>query len=221
MAIKSFKETIEEGDPFGFVDIYQRVKREQEMASALQDFGSNIGTSLGFGGLALLASFGGLLLFKGLAWTAKGFKDTFRKIFPKKDELERMSKGVPSLSKESSFQTIKAKVNSSLTKFEEFYPSLFKAIESKDPDKVKEEFKDVELKTRKNPEFKKALITKITSVLETPPLYYGNTGNETYKFIKVVLGISEARAAAEAVVAALKKISTGVEKNNATSEAMD
>jgi hypothetical protein len=50
----------------------------------------------------------------------------------------------------------------------------------------------------------------MVTVLEEPPLHYGNTGNDCYLFVKRVLGIKIAQTTANLVKEVLKKKSTGL-----------
>jgi len=90
-------------------------------------------------------------------------------------------------------------------KFDQKFSDVVKAIENKNAEEALEQIKDLPLSLRKSPELNKLVVVKSSEAFDEPPIHFGNTGNETYMFIKKVLGIKEAKAAAETVKLALSK----------------
>lgn len=80
---------------------------------------------------------------------------------------------------------------------------VIKAIQEKDATKVIAEMKLLEKKKIRIK--RKVIIEEIIVTHEAPPLHFGNTGNDTYLFIKKVFGIQEAQSLASVVQNELKK----------------
>ena len=83
------------------------------------------------------------------------------------------------------------------------FDKVFEGIESQDIKIALEGLNDIKV----TPPTVRILVNKITISFGAPPIHFGNTGNDTYLFIKKLLGIKEAKESAKAVAAALEKYS--------------
>ena len=99
------------------------------------------------------------------------------------------------------------KQNLLIDKYEPILSEVYKKIDLKDATGTIEELKKVSIK-KTNTDLNKVIVLKSTESFGEPPLHFGNTGNETYLFIKRVLGIKVARAAAEVIKVSMKKFSS-------------
>ena len=89
--------------------------------------------------------------------------------------------------------------------YDDVLKELYQAIENKDFITLKEKYDALTPAFRKMPAVKQIIINEITKTLSEPPLWPPTPGNKTYKTIRNVLGLQEAKAAAAAVVYSAKK----------------
>ena len=95
------------------------------------------------------------------------------------------------------------KLDTERKEFEESLSEVFSNIQEKDADAAAEAFRKSGVK--QSPKVNRVVIGEIAKTLGQPPIHYGNTGNEAYLFVKKILGIKVAQAAATVVKEALKK----------------
>jgi hypothetical protein len=69
-------------------------------------------------------------------------------------------------------------------KYEEELMHIYNAIEEKDWEEAKNEYKLL----NKNKEIKQCIVEKIVDVCGEPPIYINSPGNETYRVIKKIMG---------------------------------
>jgi hypothetical protein len=100
---------------------------------------------------------------------------------------------------------VEQELKSDEREYNQKFASVLDAIDKSDAESTIEQIKDLPISLRKSADLNKAVVMKATEVFNEPPIHFGNTGNDTYMFIKKVLGIKEAKAAAEAVKLALSK----------------
>lgn len=183
--MKTFKDFIEE-------------QEEKDFNTLNEDAAQVIGTVLGIATTGLLAAYGGSLIVLGAAKSVKGLQYIWDKI------KETMKGETP---KGFLFKIRKNKlVNQEVVKAEEnkkeysdVLKEVYVAIEEKDFVKTKEKFAALSPQYRNMPEIKQIMINEITKSLKEPPLWPPSPGNSTYKAIRNVLGLAEAKAAAMAV----------------------
>lgn len=183
--MKTFKDFIEE-------------QEEKEFDTLNEDAAQVIGNVLGYATVGLLAAYGGSLIVLGAAKSVKGLQYIWEKI------RETIKDETP---KSFLFKIKKNKlVNHELTKAEEnkkeygdVLKDVYTAIEEKDFVKTKEKFAALSPQYRNMPEIKQIVINEVTKSLKEPPLWPPSPGNATYKAIRNVLGLAEAKAAAMAV----------------------
>jgi len=170
---------------------------EKEEENLNESFAGTVGTILGYATDGLIAAFGGALLILGAATSIKGiqaiwlktkevWKSDPRTLFKraKKDKLVKQ-------------QLKKSEENKK--KFADVLGKVYAAIDKKDFDKAKEEYSKLSVQYKLMPAIKQTIINEITSVLKEPPIWPPSPGNDTYKAIRTVLGLPEAKAAATAV----------------------
>lgn len=176
-------------------------------------------------GLATLASiFGFVTVVPFTAWAAslivsayaKGIKRIIKEIrmhwkrvfkgeqtkTPKQSELNKIVQNMKFDTKVKRYDNMDENFEN---QYKEELNDVFEAIKEKNEDATLEAFKNLDKTLRNSSDVKRILMKKITETFEAPPIHFGNTGNETYKFIKKVFGIQSARAAATGVQKALKK----------------
>lgn len=188
--MKTFKEYLENEEEKDF-DILN------EDAATI---GTILGKILGISTVGVLAAYGGSLLvlagvksYEGLRgiWeqikgNAKGKKIDFKSFFKKT----------------KSNSLVKQELNKANQKKKKYYEELkgvYSAIEKKDFVETKDKFAALPPNFRHLPEVKQIVINEITKALGEPPLWPPSPGNTTYKAIRNVLGLAEAKAAASAV----------------------
>jgi hypothetical protein len=191
--MKTFKEYLEESEEKDF-DILE------EDAAVV---GTILGKILGIATIGLLSAYGGSLLvlagakgYKGLKGIWENIKATMKGEKVKKIDFRSFFK------KTKSNSLVKQELNKANQKKKKYYEELkgvYLAIEKKDFVETKEKFAALAPQFRNLPEIKQIIINEITKSLGEPPLWPPSPGNITYKAVRNVLGLAEAKAAASAV----------------------
>ena len=183
--MKTFKDFLEE-------------KEEKDFDTLNENAGEVIGKILGFATYGVFAAYGGTLLILAGAKSYQGLRElwdkikaslheTNPKIFFKKINSNKLVKQ----------ETEKAEENKK--QYSDILGDVYQAIDKKDFVETKEKFAALSPQYRNMPEIKQVIINEITKVLKEPPLWPPSPGNTTYKAIRNVLGLPEAKAAAMAV----------------------
>jgi len=172
-----------------------------------------IGSALGYTiGAAALAFGGTLLIIAGKKYVLK-MKDLWQKIFNRKKKPNVESKSaeqvIHEIENDAKVKSEKAKIEAKKRAYEDKLHEVYLAIESKDFNKAKEAFYQVDRNLQNSPDVHKAIIFEVTKVLKEPPLYVKSPGNTSYQAIKKLLNIRVARAAASAVQQSLVSASGG------------
>lgn len=173
-----------------------------------EDFATVAGTVLGYSSVGLLVGWAGMLLVKGYTKLGgkmvngirKAWQGLFKKKSPKPDEVVN---NIKNMKTDQVVKMAKEKGNNERKQFEEKLKDVFDAINNEDADLAASKFKESGVKV--TPIVNRVIIGEITNALGEPPIHYGNTGNDAYLFVKKILGIKVAQAAAAAVKEALKK----------------
>ncbi len=188
---------------------------EKEIASIHKELNEDIlsvaGSVLGLGASGLLFAWGGSLLVKGALALPKFWRGMFVKT-PKSTEPTAVIKEL------KNDPTVKVTIEKAKVEREsvEGLEKVFIAIEEKDEEMAIKELKDSKIKP--SPIVNRVLITEVSKVFGEPPIHYGNTGNECYKFIKALLGIKVAQSAAAVVKEALRKQTSELEQISSEEE---
>lgn len=149
---------------------------------------------LGFTALALLGGFGGALIAKSVGNKKGKVKGFFKRIFGKKKEFDFDA---------NKNRAVVKREQDKIKIAEEKIPEVIKAIKMEDWDEAERLF-DAS-KYTDNIDVIKAVIMAISEVIGEPPLFVYPSGNDTYFKCKKVVGMKYAKAAAQAVVVAMKQ----------------
>jgi len=175
-------------------EYYDRLRMETLDDSKFSVISESVAGLLGFTALALLGGFGGALIAKSHESKKGKVKGFFKRIFGKKKDFDfDTNKNRAVVKREQD----KAKIA------EEKIPEVFKAIKMEDWDEAERLFENS--KYSDNVEVIKAVIMAISEVVGEPPLFVYPSGNDTYFKCKKVVGMKYAKAAAQAVVVAMKQ----------------
>lgn len=192
--MRSFTEYITEKEE---LDFQQRLD---------EDFTVVAGSILGYGTAGLLIAWGASLLVKGYSKfvnkAIKGIINAWKGIFGKKPKTSEVVNTVNEFKQNPSVKMASNKMETERKEFEESLSEVFSLIKE-DADAAAKAFKDSGVK--QSPKVNRVIIGEVAKVLGQPPIHYGNTGNEAYLFVKKILGIKVAQAAATVVREALKK----------------
>jgi len=196
--MKSFKE-------------YYELREEAEYAEQMlnEDPLTIAASVLGYALVGLALGWGGALIVQGYSKlankTIQGIRKAIRKITGKDKSAGEVNKAVRELKTDNKTKIQKEKQDDERKKYINDFNEVFKAIEEKDAAKTKEALKGVKVDPKV---VNRMVILEATKVFGEPPLHYGNTGNETYLFIKKVLGMKPAQAASFVVKEAFKNLGT-------------
>lgn len=175
-------------------EYYDRLKLETLDDSKFSVISESVASLLGFTALAMLGGFGGALIAKSRENKQGRIKGFFKRIFGKKKEFDfDTNKNRAVVKREQD------KVKDAESKI----PEVFKAIRMEDWDEAERLFDSS--KYTDNVDVIKAIIMAISEVVGEPPLFVYPSGNETYFKCKKVVGMKYAKAAAQAVIVAMKQ----------------
>lgn len=192
--MKKFSEYLEEREE----ERYEEVLNEDPFTILSLVFGYTLN--------ALIIAFGARLLFGegGITNAAKNVFKVFKSSGKKINEQDA-KKVADKISLDPAVAKVNQDLKNDFSQNREF-AKIIEAIQNKDAEETIQQIKDLPLSLgKKTSELNKIVVVKATEVFESPPIHFGNTGNETYLFIKKVLGIKEAKASAEAVKLALSR----------------
>ena len=188
-----------------YIELREERKFTDEMLN--EDPITVAGIILGYAATGLLLGWGGALIVQSYAKlankTVNGIKLAYRKITGKNTSVSDVTKVIKEIKVDNKTKIQKNKQDEERSKYLEDFKDVFSAIEEKDENLTKEKIREVKL----NPKLiNRMVILEATKVFGEPPLHYGNTGNETYLFIKKVLGMKVAQAASFVVKKAFKSL---------------
>lgn len=185
---------------------YITEKEELETSEELnEDVLTVAGTVLGYTSAGLLITWGASLLVRGyvslMQNTIKSVVKTWKKLFGNKAKANDAVKTVRDLRQESTVRVAVEKSKTERERMAEKLQSVYDAIEEKDDVKAKEELKNSGVSI--SPIVNRVIVGEIVRVMG-PPIHYGNTGNESYLFMKKLLGIKTAQLVSKVVEKTLK-----------------
>lgn len=158
-------------------------------------------TILGIPTVGLLAAYGGSLVAYAYAKGIVGIVAIWRKIGEVFHEL-RGKKAAEYLARVRKDPLVKHEIAKAITKkreYDDVLKEIYEAIDKKDFLTLKEKYEALSPSFRNMPTVKQILINEITKALGEPAQWPPSPGNKTYKTIRNVLGLQEAKAAARAV----------------------
>jgi len=158
-----------------------------------------IANVLGYGTVGLAVAWGASLITRGYMSVFKKTKSAMKN-FNKDVNVEatiKKMKATPAI------KVIKVEDDKIEKAYGSEFDKVFKGIEEQNIQLATEGLNDIKV----TPPTVRILINKITISFGAPPIHFGNTGNDTYLFVKKLLGIKEAKESAKVVAAALEKYS--------------
>lgn len=175
-------------------EYYDRLKLETLDDSKFSVISESVASLLGFTALAMLGGFGGALIAKSRENKQGRIRGFFKRIFGKKKEFDFDT---------NKNRAVVKREQDKVKDAESKVPEVFKAIRMEDWDEAERLF-DAS-KYTDNIDVIKAIIMAISEVIGEPPLFVYPSGNDTYFKCKKVVGMKYAKAAAQAVVVAMKQ----------------
>ena len=190
---------------------YVNEKEEKDYSDRLDEgVAEVVGTALGLGAAGLILAFGGTLIAYGGATAVSKIVGIWRKIKGKIDVIRGVKKedvadAIKDIKQDAKVKIEKEKLERNRREFEDELSEVYSAIDKNDPRLAKEAFGRLQKSFADNPDVHRTIIAEVTKKLSEPPLYINSPGNKTYQFIKKVISIRTARAAADATKMALDK----------------
>ena len=175
-------------------EYYDRLKLETLDDSKFSVISESVAGLLGFTALAMLGGFGGALIAKSKENKKGRIRNFFKRIFGKRKEFDFDT---------NKNRAVVKREQDKVKDAESKVPEVFKAIRMEDWDEAERLF-DAS-KYTDNIDVIKAVIMAISEVIGEPPLFVYPSGNDTYFKCKKVVGMKYAKAAAQAVVVAMKQ----------------
>ena len=161
---------------------------------------------LGFAAIGFATAFGGTLVIAGGVKAVKFLVKWWKRIIKEiKDINKTPNEIVRDLKQDALVRREKVRMNLTINKYEEDLKDVISAIKQRDVKQARDEFHALEPRLKDLPDVRKTIITEITKAYDEPPLYVVSPGNETYRSIRIILGIRVARAAAEVTKLAIEK----------------
>lgn len=195
---------------------YIELKEEREYAEQIlnEDPVTIAGAILGYAVAGLVLGWGGALIVQGYAKLGQkvvgGIRRTYRKFTGKDKSSGDVNKTIMKLKTDPKIRMAKNKQDDEAKKYADDMKDVNAAIKDKDADKTKEALKDVRLDRKV---INRLVILEATKAFGEPPLHFGSTGNETYLFVKKVLGMKTAQAASFVVKKSLEDMGAELVKN--------
>ena len=172
-------------------------KKQQELEESFASGLATAAQALGYTGLAGLTGFGAAVLVASGIKNRGKIKNFFKKIFGKKAKDD----GIDKLRNKSSVVKELELYRSSEKKKQ--LDGVLEAIKKEDAFKASEEYRASGLFNDK--EAIKIITIAVTEQFGEPPLYYISPGNDTFQFLKRVIGVKAAQNVAASISLALKK----------------
>jgi hypothetical protein len=180
-------------------DLYKE-KEEQELEEGFLAGVQTAATVLGYSALSGITAFGGAMLVAAAVRGKVGskIKNFFRKIAGKDID---MKKGASKLKNKSGVKSTYDSYKSSETA--EKLSDVLEAIKRKDYEDATYAYRSSGMMGE--PEAIRVMSLAITEEFGEPPLYYISPGNESYQFLKRIVGPRIAKAVSDSVIYALNK----------------
>lgn len=125
----------------------------------------------------------------------KSIGDLFRK--DRKEAIKKIEGTIQEIEKAPEVKKALGDVEKLQNKYYNELSGIYSSLEKKDIDKAEEQFEELPVNLKENPEVKVALINVILQSFEEPPIYVVSPGNDTYQAIKRLFGQKIARAMEE------------------------
>jgi len=170
--------------------------KEEELNEDATEIIANV---LGYGSVGLAVAWGASLITRGYMSVFKKTKSAIKGL----DKNVNVEGTIKKMKDTPAIKVVKIEDDKIEKSYGSEFDKVFEGIESQDIKIALEGLNDIKV----TPPTVRILVNKITISFGAPPIHFGNTGNDTYLFIKKLLGIKEAKESAKAVAAALEKYS--------------
>ena len=187
-----------------YIELKEDIQYEETLTESAEFAAAAI---LGIPTIGLLAAWGGSLAVLAYSKGITKIVNVWYKIGQNFHELKGR-KAMEYLARVKKDPLVHQEVSKGISnkrEYDDVLKELYQAIENKDFITLKEKYDALTPAFRKMPAVKQIIINEITKTLSEPPLWPPTPGNKTYKTIRNVLGLQEAKAAAAAVVYSAKK----------------
>ena len=185
-----------------FSEEYIEKKEDEEITEGLLTGVEVAATALGYSVIGGLSLFGGAMLIAGLKRAKLGSKlaRLFKKIAGKDSDVD-LKKGVQKLSDKSTYSN---EYNSyKNTETAKKLVDVLEAIKRRNYETALEAYKASGV--YETTEAIKIISLAVAEEFKEPPLYYISPGNESYQFLKRIIGPRMAKAVSDSVLYALNK----------------
>lgn len=180
-----------------------------------EDMGSTAAALIiGVPTVGLLTAWGTSLILYGFSKGSRGVYNIFKKAFEnfsfiKRDAFEtyfQEQKANPIVKQEI------VKANEKKREFADILENVYAAISDGNYDELKSAYSALPSNYRNMSAIKQVVINELTKKIGEPPISKPSPGNKTYKIVRNVLGLREAKAAAQAVYYSMSKASNKEEE---------
>ncbi len=171
-------------------------------------------TVIGLPTIGLLTAWGTSLILYGFSKGSRRVYNIFKKAtenfaFIKRDAFETYFNG------QKSNPVVKQEIVKATEKKKEYFDVLEKvydAIDEENYTSLKNEYNALPSNFRNMSAIKQVVINEVTKKIGEPAINKPSPGNKTYKIIRDVLGLKEAKAAATAVMYSMSKAASAIDE---------
>lgn len=191
-----------------YLEEQEDIKYEEQLDESAEMVAAAV---LGIPTIGLLSAYGGLLVAYGYSKGVVGLVNLWHKIGGVFSELKGR-KAAEYIARVKKDPLVKQEISKAIThkrEYEDVLKDIYEAIDKKDFITAKEKYEALTPSFRKMPAIKQVIINSIVKSLGEPPLWPPTPGNGCYKTIRNVLGLQEAKSAAQAVVYSATKTMSG------------
>jgi hypothetical protein len=163
---------------------------------------------LGIPTIGLLAAFGGTLMVYAYSKGINKLADIWRKIISNFKDFKG-KKATEMIAQVKRDPLVKHEINKGIENKREYADVLkdvYECLDKKDFITLREKYQALTPAFKNLPAVKQIIINELTKSMSKPPIWPPTPGNKTYKAIRNVLGLQEAKAAARAVSYSASKI---------------
>lgn len=190
-----------------YVELDEDTKLELELQESADAGLSAAALILGIPTVGILAAYGGSLVAYAYTKGVRGIVNIWAKIGETFRELKGR-RAAEYINRVKRDPLVKQEINKATEHKREYgdvLKDIYECIDKKDFITLKEKYDALSPSFRNLPAVKQIIINEITKSIGEPPLWPPSPGNKTYKTIRSVLGLQEAKAAARAVVYSASK----------------
>lgn len=190
----------------------EHIEEKEELNETVGEIAAT--TVIGIPTIGLLTAWGTSLILYGLSKGSRGIYNIFKKAtenftFIKKDAFETYFNG------QKSNPVVKQEIVKATEKKKEYFDVLEKvydAIDEGNYTSLKNEYNALPSNFRNMSAIKQVVINEVTKKIGEPAINKPSPGNKTYKIIRDVLGLKEAKAAATAVMYSMSKAASAIDE---------